>query len=65
MSPSWNQPACDACYEALYPGRRPARVAHEHRERRRCSFCGESTFSGIYVRHDPARVPYPAEEEDE
>lgn len=61
---SWNQPACDSCYGALYPGRRPARVADEHREWLRCAFCGARTGSGIFVRHDPRRVPYPALEED-
>ena len=25
-----------------------------------CSFCGQPTIFGAYVRHDPADVPYPA-----
>jgi hypothetical protein len=31
----------------------------------RCSYCGETTMSGIYVREHPANVPFPAEDDDD
>jgi hypothetical protein len=34
------------------------------REVEKCSFCGEFTIVGIYVRQDPKTVPYPAEDDD-
>ena len=31
----------------------------------RCAFCGHPTFIGVYVRHDPNDVPFPAKREVE
>jgi hypothetical protein len=31
---------------------------------KRCAFCGRTTRSGIFLRMDPARVPYPNTKDD-
>ena len=61
---SWTQPICDTCWWNRNPERVPIRIADGKTHRERCAFCGEQTMSGIYVRHDPATVPYPATRED-
>jgi hypothetical protein len=53
----WNQPICDRCWRLREPERQPVRMVAPSRET--CAFCGESTKSGILVRHDPREVPYP------
>lgn len=59
---SWNQPICNTCWWKREPTRSPIRLTTPGYER--CSFCGNGTASGIYVRHDPRDVPYPAHEDD-
>ena len=58
---SWTQPICDTCYPGWFPDGVPFRFVKPEKER--CSFCGEDTTSGIYVRHDPLSVRFPAEKE--
>lgn len=60
---SWTQPICGSCWFEWFPDRgEPTRLVP--REEERCSFCGTTTNSGIYVRHDPLSVRFPAEKED-
>jgi hypothetical protein len=56
---NWNQPCCEACFAQRNPDRKPYRLLQENGPER-CAWCGNATASGIYVRHDPADVPYPA-----
>ena len=37
-------------------------VVSDERVKRRCAYCGHPTTLGIFVRDDPATVPYPTEE---
>ena len=57
----WNQPICDDCWLATEGNRVPCRVIEAKEEA--CSYCGEATKSGIYVRADPSTVPFPKEAE--
>ena len=70
---SWTQPKCERCWieanstwescdghDLLIEVRMPVRISVVEVEQ--CAFCGAATISGIYVRHDPADVPYPAKE---
>lgn len=57
MTPSWTQPICDPCWAKMRPGEKPYRVLIPDQEQ--CALCGDGTPSGIYVRLDPATVPYP------
>lgn len=65
---SWTQPICETCWKSPPIrdtggwGGDPSRLLQPEEER--CSFCGDPTSAGIYVRHDPAAVSYPAEKED-
>lgn len=59
---TWTQPICDTCWH-LEPTRaheQPHRVTPPQVER--CCLCGRDTLSGIYVRYNPAAVPYPTED---
>lgn len=58
---SWTQPICSADWYKRYPDREPHRIKPEYAEEETCCYCGEKTTSGIYVREDPSKVPYPAE----
>lgn len=58
---SWTQAICDGCWQKRYPAREPSRIVEPFREAEVCSYCGHDTTSGIYVREDPATVPYPQE----
>lgn len=60
----WNQASCDACWNERNPDRPAFRLLEETGDEETCSWCGETTHSGIYVRADPASVPYPREEDD-
>ena len=51
------QPLCEPCY--LRAGG-PAQLSTTHS--RICCRCGAATTSGIYIRIDPATVPYPSED---
>ena len=54
----WTQPICDDCWDHNYPKRPSPRTATGFAEQ--CCKCGQGTHSGIYVRVDPAKVPYPS-----
>jgi hypothetical protein len=56
---SWTQPICDPCFSTQEPSRDPVRLQPHAREVERCCMCGRDTLSGIYVRRDPSKVPYP------
>lgn len=58
---TWTQPLCDACFEQRYSGD-VARIRADMRDVERCCYCGGPSVSGIYLRLDPATVPYPREE---
>lgn len=59
---NWNQPKCDECFAVENPGRTPVRLKGPEPET--CSTCGNTTFSGIYVRQHPDEVNYPAADDD-
>jgi len=54
---SWTQPVCRDCWEQEHPGRVPHRVIDADQEF--CCLCGAVTSQGIYIRRNPADVPYP------
>jgi len=58
---NWNQPICGNCWNARNPGRVPVQGWFDGIEER-CAYCGHPTTAAIFVRDDPATVPYPAEE---
>jgi hypothetical protein len=58
---TWTQPICEDCWVERSPGTPPVRVIFDAEAR--CCFCGSETWSGIYVRVNPASVPYPSEDE--
>lgn len=60
MELSWNQVICDACWWAQHGERNPVRV--RNRGELICAFCGQVTDGGIFVRRNPATVPFPREE---
>jgi hypothetical protein len=61
---SWTQPMCDACWiSSRGSDERPVRMHTDYREPEQCAWCGRLTSSGIYVRIDPATMPYPTIEE--
>lgn len=53
----WTHPMCAYCWLATNPGRQPMRLSEEVRNIERCCWCGQETESGIYVRHNPAKLP--------
>lgn len=69
---SWDQPCCESCWfelEGQWDGDRLVSVRRPvHSPLRRlglgevvrCAWCGAPTFAGIYVRADPATLPFPA-----
>ena len=62
----WTSPICEDRWWQDYgtDGRQPFRMNEEVRTVERCVFCGQETRSGIYVRVDPATVPFPKLEEE-
>jgi hypothetical protein len=70
---SWNQPRCESCWFEVEgdwdgdhllavrrPVRRPGPTVIEQ-----CAWCGRPTFIGIFVRADPASVPFPRLQREE
>lgn len=57
---SWTQAICWTCWTERHPDREAIRVVNGDPET--CSYCGNETTSGIYVRDDPAGVPFPRQE---
>jgi len=60
---SWTQPQCDKCWTRENPVREAVRLTRPVLEQ--CCTCGFATRSGIYIRRDPAAVPYPTMDEDD
>ena len=60
---SWTQAICEADWNKKNPDDRiPFRLREEFIEPEVCSYCGEPTVSGMYVRDDPKTVPFPRRE---
>jgi hypothetical protein len=57
---SWTQAVCDDCWDERNPDRLSPRRGSGYHET--CCWCGGNTRSGIYVREDPATVPFPADD---
>lgn len=53
----WDQSVCDRCWDLFNPGRSAVHFLNPKEEI--CAICGEKHRSGIYIRADPAKVPYP------
>ena len=61
---TWStQPVCNADWRSRNPGRNPSRIKHEYRTTERCCYCGELTVSGIFIRAEITKVPFPREED--
>jgi len=60
---TWTQPVCGPCWIVRSGGQVPTRLKIAELER--CCRCGNETRSGIYIRVDPASVPYPRTDPDE
>lgn len=67
---SWTQPICERCWilrDESYTSddalKMPIRLKDPELEF--CSYCGLITFVGIYIRDDPANVPFPKEKAKE
>lgn len=54
---SYTQPICRPCFSIKHPSREPVRVRDD--ESRTCCLCGDPTVTGIYIRINPATVPFP------
>ena len=52
---AWTHTICRPCWDKLNPDREPVRVKNAQTEP--CCYCGNETFSGIYVRKDPDELP--------
>jgi len=57
---TWNQAICGNCWDKREPNRRAVVATDMNPER--CAYCNAGTREGIYVRDDPATVPYPTVE---
>ena len=58
MPSEWFHPICRPCWDEHKPGQVPAAIAWDIRARERCCWCGDETRHGIYVRADPAPLPF-------
>lgn len=54
----WTQAICDDCWDEQHPDKPSPR--RDGGKTETCAYCGKDTNSGIYVRDDPAQVPYPS-----
>ena len=54
----WTHPICDPCWNNHQPRRTPHRIVEEHRDHETCCYCGNPTFSGIYIRDNPDNPPH-------
>ncbi len=59
MNIGWTQPVCLEHWIEREGDRVPTRLAESVREKEICVDCGEPTYSGIYIRVDPAEAKYP------
>jgi hypothetical protein len=57
----WTQPMCDTDWAEQNGDRIPVRIKHPRAET--CAWCGNTTYSGIFMWVDPRTVPYPQEDE--
>jgi len=57
---SWTQPLCEDCWDERYLSRVSVRDVDGPAET--CCLCGHATTSGIFIRIDPASVPFPRTE---
>lgn len=57
---AWTHPICEPCWRNLEGEREPVRMKDAGFET--CARCGRTTKSGIYVRADPATMPFAARE---
>lgn len=48
---TWTHACCWSCWDEKYPDMEPYRVIGSSATS--CCFCGLTTISGIFVRHDP------------
>lgn len=58
---SWTQPLCVTCWNRDNPDRQTSGTGDMGDLERFCE-CGSETRSGIYIRIDPATVPFPQED---
>jgi len=62
---NWTQPLCERCWFSERPDEIPTRFIGQCTVER-CCMCGLETIAGIFVRRDPATVPFPdGEDEDD
>jgi hypothetical protein len=59
---SWTQPLCERCWFDEHDHMPTRFTGGELAER--CCLCGKPTVAGIFVRMDPAKVPYPTADVD-
>lgn len=59
----WNHNICERCWHQSNPKRKPVLVLGHVEDA--CCFCGCPTYSGIYVREDPEKVPCHGEHKGE
>ena len=57
---SWTQPCCTNCWFLDHPDRFPVRIKDPEVET--CVHCNRMTLSGIFVRINPNKAPYPTRE---
>lgn len=55
----WTQPLCRGCWDKQHPDRVP--VVLNTLDEEVCCMCGALQRDGIYVRVNPASVPYPSD----
>jgi hypothetical protein len=56
---SWQHAICERCWLRRHPCRTPVLVPSSPVVLEICSYCGGDTIVGIYVRDNPAHVPFP------
>lgn len=59
---SWTQPVCIPCWNRDHPDRQTGGHG-DINDPEHCCLCGGETRAGLYVRLDPATVPFPSTEE--
>lgn len=72
---NWTHAQCERCWcdqqgewtddDRLVSLRQPTMVRSDDFDLRPCCFCGGPTFVGIFVRHDPAKLPLCQGHDDE
>ncbi len=62
--PGWTRAVCKACWEKMNPARTAVSIIRDVDPVERCCLCGAKTKDGIYIRIDPRKVAFPAEEKN-